>query len=100
MCAVAGVQQVSCIAQGTELPDDVVQAAHEREAAQEAHRALLWLADLPAGFVVDDGPLARALAGLGRLVEERESARGTELQARHDPLSEASAAGEQGAENG
>ena len=63
--------------QDVPLPDDVVQVAEEREAAREAHKAGLTLEDLPA-FLVDDGPLARALAGLGRLVQERESAGRTE----------------------
>jgi len=59
------------------LPDDVLHAQAERQQAVETHKAGLGLADLP-GFVVDDGPLARALAGLGRLVQERESASRTE----------------------
>ena len=61
------------------LPDDVVQHAHEQQAAQSAYRAALPLGELP-GFVVDDGPLARALSALGRSVQERESAGRTEPQ--------------------
>ena len=55
--------------------------AEERQAAREAHKVGLGLDEL-AGFVVDDGPLARALAGLGRLVQERESASRTEYRSK------------------
>jgi hypothetical protein len=59
--------------------------------AQEAHRAELdaWRASLPldefARLNVDDGPLAHVLARLGSLVQERESARQTELRAKRIP---------------
>lgn len=63
--------------QDTPLPDDL---DHEREARNAA--VLAMKADLPldelAVVEVDDGPLARALAQLGRLVQERESTKGSE----------------------
>jgi hypothetical protein len=67
--------------QDAPLPEDFT---HEREARAieiAAMKAGLSLEEL-AVVEVDDGPLARALAGLGRLVQERESAKQEESQAR------------------
>lgn len=58
-------------------PDDYVQAEAEHAAAIEAHRASLPL-DKRTLFDMGDSPLAQTLARLGRLVQERESARQTE----------------------
>jgi len=58
------------------LPDDV---HHVREMA--AHRASLPLDELPL-IEVEDDRLGRLLASLGRSVQERESARASESQAK------------------
>ena len=59
------------------LPDDVVQMQAERAAEREAHRAALSLDELPQ-FKVESGPLAEALSLMGRLLQERESAKRSE----------------------
>ncbi len=46
-------------------------------ASQEAHKAALPLDELPL-FEVHDDRLGRLLAGLGRVVQERESAKHAE----------------------
>ena len=63
--------------QDVPLPDDLAHAQEARRAEVAAFKATLALDEL-AVLEVDDGPLAKALAGLGRLVQERESARQTE----------------------
>jgi hypothetical protein len=63
------------------LPDDFVQDLEDRRRDLEAVKAGLSLEEL-ALVEVDDGPLGRALAQLGRRVSECESARQTESQAK------------------
>jgi hypothetical protein len=60
--------------QDVPLPDDVMDEASERSENVAAMKATLSLDEL-AVLEVDDGPLGRALAALGRSVKERESAR-------------------------
>ena len=64
---------------GMPLPDDVAQDLEVRRQELEGVKASLPLDEL-AILEVDDGPLARALAGLGRHVQERESASRSESQ--------------------
>ncbi|RVK90345.1 helix-turn-helix domain-containing protein [Sinorhizobium meliloti] len=63
------------------LPEDHAQALAVRMAAIEEHRASLML-DERALFDVGDNPLGQALARLGKLMKQRESARRTESQSR------------------
>jgi hypothetical protein len=56
------------------LPDDVAHSHEVREVEQRAHRDSLSPPEL-ARFEVESGPLAQALAELGRRVQERESAK-------------------------
>jgi hypothetical protein len=65
--------------QDVPLPEDMAQAQEIRQAEMAALKAALNLDEL-AVVEVDDEPLARALAGLGRLVQERESAKRSESQ--------------------
>ena len=67
--------------QAPPLPDDVqsTREIHAHEVA--AHRASLSLEELPL-FEVEDDRLGQLLAGLGRAVQERESARRSESQAK------------------
>jgi hypothetical protein len=58
-------------------PDDHLQAEAERKALMEAHRASLDMDEL-ALFDVGDNPLGQALARLGKVMKERESAIRTE----------------------
>lgn len=58
-------------------PEDHAQRQAEREAAIEAHKASLPNDEL-ALFTLGDTPLGRALAALGKSVQQRESARQTE----------------------
>lgn len=67
------------------LPDDLVQELQSRRQELAALKAALPLSEL-ATLEVDDGPLGRLLAELGRLVQERESGRQTESQAKALPL--------------
>lgn len=67
--------------EGAPLPDDMAHALEERRRALAALKASLPLDEL-ARLEVEDGPLGRLLGELGRLVEERESARRTESQAK------------------
>lgn len=69
------------LAPGTPLPDDLAQDLDEHRASVAAMKASLSLDELPL-VEVDDGPLARALAALGRRVSERESASRSETEAR------------------
>ena len=59
------------------LPDDVAHERQARAAELRAHRKSLPLDEL-AQFEVESDPLAQALARLGRLVQERESAKRSE----------------------
>ena len=63
------------------MPDDFSHAMQLREAAHQAHAASLTPAELPL-FTVQDETLAASLSRLGKLIEERESARRTESQSR------------------
>jgi hypothetical protein len=63
------------------LPDDHTHAQEQRQTALQAHRASLRPDEL-ALFDLDDTPLGQAMARLGRMVQERESARQTESEAR------------------
>lgn len=63
--------------QDVPLPDDIAQALEEGRQALAAQKGSLPLDEL-AVLEVDDGPLGRLLADLGRRVQERESARQTE----------------------
>jgi hypothetical protein len=63
--------------QDVPLPDDVAHAQQARQAEAAALKASLPLDEL-AVLEVDDDPLGRALAQLGRLVQERESAKRSE----------------------
>lgn len=63
------------------LPDDYSHAQEVRTAELDAHKASLPLDEL-AVFMVDDGPLAEALARFGRAVQERGSVQRTESPAR------------------
>ncbi len=63
------------------LPEDVIHAQEVRAAELAAHKAGLPLDEL-ALFEVASSPLARALADMGRKVEERESVRRSESQAK------------------
>lgn len=65
------------LAQDVPLPDDVAQAQEDRRAEVAAAKAGLPLDEL-AVLEVDDDPLGRALAELGRRVQERESGRRSE----------------------
>jgi DNA-binding transcriptional MocR family regulator len=67
--------------QDVPLPDDLAHAQEVRRAEMEAHKAGLTLSELGA-FVVDDDRLGQVLAQLGRCLQERESGRQTESQAR------------------
>ena len=67
--------------QPSPLPDDVHHAHELRASEIAAHRASLPLDELPL-FEVEDDRLGRLLASLGRAVQERESARHTESQAK------------------
>jgi hypothetical protein len=67
------------------LPDDLVQELATRRQELEALKAALSLDEL-AALEVDDGPLGRLLAELGCLVQERESGRQTESQAKVLPF--------------
>ncbi len=60
-------------------PDDFAHARAARTAELDAHRASLSLAELPL-FEIEDSGLAGALSRLGKLVEQRESARRSESQ--------------------
>lgn len=64
------------------LPDDVAQELEERRQELEVRKASLSLDEL-ALVEVEDGRLGQALAQLGRRVQECESARQTESQAKH-----------------
>jgi len=55
-------------------PDDFEQMRADRAAEREAHRAALGLDELPR-FEVEDDILAKALSVMGRLLQERESAK-------------------------
>jgi hypothetical protein len=68
--------------QDVPLPDDLEHAKWVRAEDVLSMKAGLPLDEL-AVVEVDDGPLARALAGLGRLVQERESARRSEIQTKN-----------------
>lgn len=68
------------LAPGVPLSDDFAQDLADRRVAVAEMKASLDLDEL-ALVEVDDGPLARALAGLGRLVSERESTKRPEIQA-------------------
>ena len=72
------------LAQRPPVPEDVSHAQETRQAEVDAYCAGLPLNEL-ALLKVDDGPLARLLAQLGSRVQERESARQTELKARKTP---------------
>jgi hypothetical protein len=72
------------LAHASPVPEDVSHAQEARRAELDAYRASLPLDELPL-FEVDDGPLAQVLARLGSLVQERESARQTELKAKMIP---------------
>ncbi|TNC45263.1 helix-turn-helix domain-containing protein [Rubellimicrobium rubrum] len=61
------------------LPDDVAQDLEDRRQDLAAVKAGLGLDEL-AVVEVDDGPLGRALASLGRHVQERESASRSEYK--------------------
>lgn len=63
------------------LPEDVVHAQEARAAELTAHKASLPLDQL-ALFEAGDSPLGRALASLGRKVQEREFTREPEYQAK------------------
>ena len=63
------------------LPEDVHHARDLRADKIEAHRASLPLDELPL-FEVENDRLGRLLADLGRSVQERESARWSESQAK------------------
>lgn len=63
--------------QDVPLPDDVAHAQEARQAEAAALKASLPLNEL-AILEVDDDPLGRALAQLGYLVQERESAKRSE----------------------
>jgi hypothetical protein len=67
--------------EGVPVPDDLAQKLEDQRQELETIKAGLGPEEL-AGTMIEDGPLARALAGLGRLVSERESGRQTESQAR------------------
>ncbi len=70
--------------QAPPLPEDVQHARELRASEMAAHRASLPLDELPL-FEVEDNRLGQLLANLGRAVQERESARQTELKARKTP---------------
>lgn len=70
--------------QDVPLPDDLAHAQEARQADIEAHKAGLSLSELGA-FVVNDDSLGRLLAQLGRSLQERESGRQTESQAKSFP---------------
>ena len=61
------------------LPDDVAQVLEDRRQELEAFKASLSLDEL-AVVEVEDGPLGRALAQLGRRVSKCESVGQTESQ--------------------
>lgn len=63
------------------IPDDFAQALAQRTAELEAHRKSLPLDQL-ALFECGDNELGRLLASLGRKVQERESAKRAESEAR------------------
>lgn len=67
------------LGQDVPTPDDVEYAQEARSEVLAAMKASLPLDEL-AVVEVDDGPLARALASLGRLVQEREFSRRPETQ--------------------
>jgi hypothetical protein len=64
------------------LPDDVAQEQQERREGLAAIRAALPLDELPL-LEVDDGPLGRLLAELGRRIQQRESARRSVTQTKN-----------------
>lgn len=66
------------------LPDDLAQELDARRQELAALKAALPLDEL-AALEVDSRPLGRLLAELGRLVQERESGRQTESQAKSFP---------------
>ena len=70
---------LGAIGQDVPMPDDVEHAQEARSEALAAMKASLPLDEL-AVVEVDDGPLARALASLGRLVQEREFSRRPDIQ--------------------
>lgn len=72
-------------AEAVPLPDDLAQELEARRQELAALKAALPLDEL-AALEVDDGPLGRLLAELGRLVQERESGRQTESQTKALPL--------------
>lgn len=74
---VRALRCLGSLMQAPPIPDDIAQARDERTAVLEAHKAALPLDELPL-FQVHDGHLGRLLAGLGRLVQERESAKQAE----------------------
>jgi hypothetical protein len=63
------------------LPDDVTQEHEERHQVLKDYKAALPLSELPLAEVEDDR-LAQVLGQLGRAVQERESAKQTETQAK------------------
>lgn len=67
--------------QAPPLPDDIRHARELHASEIAAHRASLPLDELPL-FEVEDDRLGRLLADLGRAVQERESARRSESQAK------------------
>ena len=67
--------------QAPPLPDDVQHARELQTSGMAAHRAGLPLNELPL-FEVEDDRLGRLLAEMGRAVQERESARRSESQAK------------------
>lgn len=64
------------------LPEDNIQATLERAANQDAYRSTLRL-DRLALFELGDNPLGRALATLGKTVQQRESAKRSEYLSNH-----------------
>ena len=70
---------LGAMGQDVPMPDDVGHAQETRSEALAAMKASLPLDEL-AVVEVDDGPLAHALASLGRLVQEREFARRSDIQ--------------------
>jgi hypothetical protein len=65
--------------QDVPLPDDLDHAQEARSQALVTMKASLPLDEF-AVLEVDDGPLGRVLAQLGRLVQERESGKRSETQ--------------------
>lgn len=69
------------LGQPAPAPDDHTHAQEARAAELDAHMRTLSLSELPL-FVIEDDDLAASLARLGKLVQERESAKRTESQPR------------------